>query len=185
MHKQIREDKLVAAKTNMMRKTLLMLVAVALTMMVGTTDVYAAKKKPKKAKMEKQELWPDGTPMDDWFMNVTKVDVGTLGRKYVVTDYGVVKDSTIVQTQKIQAVIDRCSEEGGGVVVIPEGTYLSGALFFKKGTHLHVIGKLKGSDRIIDFPYMKTRIEGETCTYFCALVDADGLDGLPLRARVR
>jgi polygalacturonase len=65
-------------------------------------------------------------------------------------------------------------------VVIPEGTYLSGALFFKKGTHLHVIGKLKGSDRIIDFPYMKTRIEGETCTYFCALVNANGLDGFTI-----
>jgi polygalacturonase len=40
-----------------------------------------------------------------------------------------------------------------------------------------VKGRLKGSDRIADFPYMKTRIEGETCTYFCALINADGLDG--------
>ena len=180
MHKRIKESKLVAAETNMMRKTLLMLMAVALTMMVGTTDAYAAKKKSKKAKVEKQELWPDGTPMDAWFGNATKVDVKTLGRQYVITDYGVSKDSTVVQTQKIQAVIDRCSQEGGGVVVIPEGTYLSGALFFKKGTHLHVVGKLKGSDRIVDFPFMKTRIEGETCTYFCALVNADGLDGFTI-----
>lgn len=129
----------------------MMAVAVVFTMTVSTTDVLAANKKTKKAKVEKQDLWPDGTPIDPWFKNATKVDVETLGRKYVITDYGVAKDSTVVQTQKIQAVIDRCSAEGGGVVVIPEGTYLSGALFFKKGTHLHVIGKLKGSDRIIDF----------------------------------
>ena len=157
-------------------------VVVVLTMMVGTTDTFAAKKKKnqKVAAKSQQQIWPDGTPIDPWFMNATKVDVQTLGRQYVITDYGVLKDSTVVQTQRIQAVIDRCSGEGGGVVVIPEGTYLSGALFFKKGTHLHVIGKLKGSDRIIDFPWMKTRIEGETCQYFCALVNADGLDGFTI-----
>ena len=136
-----------------MKKLLMLAVVVALTMTVGVNDVWAAKKKAKKVKTEQQDLWPDGTPMDAWFKNATKVDVATLGRQYVITDYGVQKDSTIVQTQRIQAVIDRCSQEGGGVVVIPEGTYLSGALFLKKGTHLHVIGKLKGSDHIIDFPF--------------------------------
>jgi polygalacturonase len=89
----------------------------------------------------------------------------------------------VVQTKAIQAVIDRAAQEGGGVVVIPEGTFLTGALFFKQGTHLHVIGRLKGSDRIIDFPYIKTRIEGETCTYFCALVNADGLDGFTISGK--
>ena len=110
----------------------MMAVVVALTMTVGVNDVMAAKKKAKKVKTEQQELWPDGTPMDAWFKNAAKVDVEMLGRKYIITDYGVQKDSTIVQTQKIQAVIDRCSQEGGGVVVIPEGTYLSGALFLRK-----------------------------------------------------
>lgn len=130
-------------------------------------------------------LWPDGTPMDGWFGNTAKVDVKTLGRQYIVTDYGVQRDSTQVQTKAVQAVIDRASHEGGGVVVIPKGTFLTGALFFKKGTHLHVQegGKLKGSDRIIDFPVMLTRIEGETCKYFPALVNADGLDGFTISGK--
>lgn len=124
--------------------------------------------------------WPDGSKMDDWFLQSGKVDVAQLGRQYVITDYGVSTDSTLVQTTLIQHVIDLCADKGGGVVVIPEGTFLSGALFFPQGTHLHVIGRLKGSDRIADFPVMLTRIEGETCKYFPALVNAYEVDGFTI-----
>ena len=83
----------------------------------------------------------------------------------MVTDYGVKKDSTLVQTLAIQYVIDRAAKQGGGVIVIPQGTFLSGGLFFRQGTHLHVEegGKLKGSEYIADFPILTTRIEGQTC----------------------
>lgn len=126
--------------------------------------------------------WPDGTPMDKWFSDTSKVDASTLGQQYVVTDYGVSNDSTIVQTQQLQAVIDKAASEGGGVVVIPRGTFLSGSLFFKPGTHLHIAegGKLKGSDRIANFKIIRTRIEGETCDYFAALVNADHVDGFTI-----
>ena len=126
------------------------------------------------------ERWPDGTVMDAWFKDTTKVDMTALGRQYVITDYGVKNDSTIVQTTAIQAIIDRAAQEGGGVVVIPQGTFLTGALFFKQGTHLYVQGRLKGSDRIVDYPVVMTRIEGQTCKYFPALVNADGVDGLTI-----
>ncbi|MBQ7419592.1 MAG: exopolygalacturonase [Prevotella sp.] len=133
----------------------------------------------------KTEVWPDGTPMDAWFSHTEKVDVKTLGRQYVITDYGVKNDSTQVQTATIQAVIDRVAADGGGVVVVPQGTFLTGALFFKQGTHLHIVegGKIKGSEDIIDFPILMTRIEGETCKYFSALVNADGLDGFTISGK--
>ncbi len=129
-----------------------------------------------------ERLWPDGTVMDEWFDDTTKVNVGELGRRFVITDYGVSRDSTILQTALIQGVIDAAAESGGGVVVVPNGTFLSGSLFFRPGTHLHIEegGKLKGSDRIIDFKITETRIEGETCMYFAALVNADGVDGFTI-----
>lgn len=127
---------------------------------------------------EKKQLWPDGTEIDAWFSDTASVDVATLGKRYVVTDYGVSSDSTVVQTRALQSVIDRCAREGGGVVVIPRGTFLSGSLFFKQGTNLLVEegGCLKGSDRIEDFAITETRIEGETCKYFSALINVDGVD---------
>ena len=102
-----------------------------------------------------------------------------------MTDYGVLAGSTEVQTRQIQAVIDRCAQEGGGVVVVPTGTFKTGALFFKQGTHLHLSegAVLLGSDRIIDFPILTTRIEGETCKYFAALVNAEGLNGFTITGK--
>lgn len=151
-----------------------------MTMLAALAALTAMAMKPTTHHPSPIIQWPDGTPMDAWFANHQKVNPDALGKQYVVTDYGVSSDSTIVQTQALQKVIDRCAGEGGGVVVIPEGTFLSGALFFRPRTHLHVIGRLKGSDRIADFPVMMTRIEGETCRYFPALVNADGIDGFTI-----
>ena len=150
-----------------------LLLAAMLTLSVSAT---AKKNKPVAA------TWPDGSVMDAWFQDTTKVALGTLGRQYVLTDYGVVAGSPQVQTSQIQAVIDRCAQEGGGVVVVPTGTYVTGALFFRQGTHLYVGegATLRGSDRIADYPILTTRIEGETCKYFCALINADGLDGFTI-----
>jgi hypothetical protein len=129
-----------------------------LSLLVACTAVMGAKKK------KQVELFPDGTPIPAWFSDTTKVDVDKLGKKYVITDYGVRYDPTLVQTEKIQAVIDRAAAEGGGVIVIPEGVFQSGSLFFKQGTHLYVKegGVLLGSDRISNFKLLKTRMEGQT-----------------------
>ena len=111
-----------------------------------------------------QEKFPDGTLIPDWFRQNEIVNIETLGGKYKITDHGVVNDSTLLQTEKIQAVIDQASSKGGGVIIIPKGTYLSGALFFKPKTHLYLEegAVLKGSDDISNFPIINTRIEGHS-----------------------
>ncbi|WP_027455482.1 rhamnogalacturonidase [Xylanibacter brevis] len=138
-----------------------------------------------KKKTQIQETWPNGEPMAAWFTNTAKVDVETLGRKYILTDYGVRQGTTDVQTREIQAVIDRAATNGGGVIVVPKGTFYSGSLFFKQGTHLLVEegGVLKGSDRIRDFEIRETRIEGQACQYFVALINADGVDGFTIAGK--
>lgn len=132
-----------------------------------------------------QEKFPDGTPIPDWFRQHEIADVNSLGSKYNIADYGVKNDSTLLQTEKIQAVIDRAAQGGGGVVVIPRGTYLTGALFFKPKTHLHLEegAVLKGSDDISNFPIVDTRIEGQSLKYFAALVNADKVDGFTISGK--
>lgn len=131
-----------------------------------------------------QENFPDGTPIPDWFRNNEITNIERLGKKFKITDHHVVEDSTIVQTEKIQAVIDMAAQDGG-VVVIPEGTFLSGSLFFKPGTHLYLEegAVLKGSDDISDFPITMTRMEGQTLNYFSALINANGIDGFTLSGK--
>lgn len=126
--------------------------------------------------------FPDGSEVPDWFndTNITKVD--NLGKQYVITEHGVVNDSTLIQTKQIQNVIDIAASNGGGVIVIPEGTFLSGSLFFKPGTHLHILknGRLKGSDAISNYEIIKTRLEGQNIDYFAALVNAEDCDGFSI-----
>ena len=128
------------------------------------------------------ELFPDGTPIPDWFRTYEEVDINKLGKVYKITDYGVVNDSALLQTEQIQTVIDRAHANGGGVICVPPGVYLSGALFFKQNTHLHLEkdAVLKGSDDISDYPVLPTRIEGQSIDYFAAFINADGLDGFTI-----
>lgn len=135
--------------------------------------------------MSGQEKFPDGKLIPDWFGNYERVNVNSLGKQYRITDYGIVNDSTKLQTQQIQEVIDLAAKNGGGVIVIPEGTFLSGSLFFKPRTHLYLEENavLKGSDDISHFPVVMTRMEGQTLKYYPALVNADGLDGFTISGK--
>jgi len=134
---------------------------------------------------QRAKHFPDGTEIPAWFYNTQKVDPQKLGKQYIITKYGVKNDSNRVQTRAIQAVIDRAHKKGGGVIVIPKGVFLSGALFFKPGTHLHVSegAVLKGSDDIKDYPIMASRMEGQSLDYFPALVNAYGVNGFTISGK--
>ncbi len=129
-----------------------------------------------------QETFPNGEEIAPWFADTTRIDINTLGEKYVITDYGVCRDSTILQTEAIQRVIDLAAARGGGVIVVPQGTFLSASLFFRQGTHLHLCegAVIKGIDEIKYYPIVKTRLEGQTLNYFAALINADGLDNFTI-----
>lgn len=129
--------------------------------------------------------FPDGSPISDWFSQYEIVDINTMGKQYKITDYGVVNDSTLLQTEAIQSIINQAHKNGGGIIVIPKGVFLSGALFFKPSTHLHLEENsvLKGSDDISDFPVVMTRIEGQTLKYFPALINADNVDGFTISGK--
>lgn len=126
--------------------------------------------------------FPDGSKVPEWFNKTSAPRLRDLGRQYVVTEHGVATDSTVIQTAALQAVIDKAAKEGGGVIVIPEGTFLTGSLFFRPGTHLHLLknGRLKGSDAITNYEIVKTRLEGQTIDYFAALINADRCDGFTI-----
>ena len=70
-----------------------------------------------------KEVFPDGTTIPEWFYNNKPTDIKSLGKHYSLTDYEVSNDSTLVQTKKIQAVIDAACNNGGGVIVVPQGTF--------------------------------------------------------------
>lgn len=106
-------------------------------------------------------------------------------RRFPVTDFGAVGDSSTLNTRVIQQAIDAVAEEGGGIVVVPEGRFLSGAIFFKPGVKLHLEygAVLLGSDNISDYPWRPSRIEGVTQPYYAALINAEHCDNFAITGR--
>lgn len=84
-----------------------------------------------------------------------------------ITRYGAKPDATAARNQKaIQKAIDRCSQKGGGQVIIPAGlTFLTGAIELKSGVNLVV-----EQDAVLQFvfqpelyPIVETSWEGLDC----------------------
>jgi polygalacturonase len=104
-------------------------------------------------------------------------------KRYVITDFGAVADGKTVNTKAIQAAIDKCAAtRQGGVVVVPKGTFLSGAIFLKQGSDLLVEkdGVLKGTTNPDDYPQIKSRWEGTEEMYTASFVNAEGVTGLTI-----
>ncbi len=101
-------------------------------------------------------------------------------KRYAITDHGAVGDGQTINTKAIQVAIDKCSAEGGGLVVVPKGIFLTGSIFLKKGVNLQVEkeGVLKGSVNPEDYPQVNTRWEGVEREFTAALLNAVDLDGV-------
>ena len=102
-------------------------------------------------------------------------------KRYVITDFGAVGDGKTLNTKAIQAAIDKCaSTKKGGVLVVPKGTFLSGAIFLKQGVNLLLEkdGVLKGTTNPDDYPQVQTRWEGTEEMWTSAFVNAFDVTGL-------
>jgi exo-poly-alpha-galacturonosidase len=67
-------------------------------------------------------------------------------------------------------------------VVVPKGTFISGAIFLKKNVSLMVEkdGILKGSPNPSDYPQIQTRWEGEERLWTSAFINATGMNNIEL-----
>src|ERR1035441_2185430 len=94
-------------------------------------------------------------------------------RRYVVA---------ISNTRAIQNLIERAAREGGGTLVVPAGTFVTGALFFKQGVNLSIEkgGVLKGSINPEDYPQVQTRWEGTEREWTSALLNFTGMTDVEL-----
>lgn len=68
-------------------------------------------------------------------------------RVYNIRAYGAHGDGATLDTAAVQAAVDACSNDGGGAVLIPAGTFVIGSLELKSNVTLHIAagGKLLGS----------------------------------------
>ncbi len=92
---------------------------------------------------------------------------------YNIKDFGAEPDTGKVCTQAIQRAVDVCGR--GGTVLIPEGTFVTGALFLKSNMTLRVEkgARLLGSGDVRDFPVMGYPFEGFEQLCYASLINTD------------
>ncbi len=85
-----------------------------------------------------------------------------------ITDYGAMPGIGQLNTSAIQMAIDRASQKGGGVVLIPPGLWLTAPIELKDNINLHVAegALLQFSDDRKDYPVVMTTWEGQAA-YRC------------------
>jgi len=99
------------------------------------------------------------------------------------TQYGAVGDGTTLNTISIQTAIDAVAVDGGGEVVFPSGTYLTGTLYLKSGVHLHLSpgAVLLGSGNLVDYPATRCEYPSRTDNYTMrALIWGEGLHDIAI-----
>ena len=80
-----------------------------------------------------------------------------------INEYGAVADGTTLNTEAFKAAIDACNQAGGGKVLVPEGTYLTGPIHLKSNVNLHLEGDaevLFTTDKRAYLPAVHTSYEG-------------------------
>jgi unsaturated rhamnogalacturonyl hydrolase len=84
-------------------------------------------------------------------------------RDFKITDYGATAGGNADSSEAIRKAIEACNKAGGGRVVVPAGTFLTGAIHLKSNVNLHISERatLKFStDPAKYLPVVYTRWEG-------------------------
>jgi polygalacturonase len=99
-------------------------------------------------------------------------------RNFTVTDsaYGAKGDGKTDNTNAFKKAIDACNAAGGGHVIVPSGTYVTGAIYLKSNVDLHLNAgsTLKFSGTASNFPIVLTRYEGIECMNRSPMIYAHG-----------
>lgn len=115
------------------------------------------------------------------FLAAQPVGAATAGTAtHDVLKHGAKGDGKTKDTVAIQAAIDACHRQGGGTVLLPAGTFLSGSVHLKSGVNLHLDhgATLLASKDQADFdPYetlgFKNAADRETSFFHHALIWAE------------
>jgi polygalacturonase len=98
-------------------------------------------------------------------------------KEYNIAAFGAVGDGVTKNTAAINAAINKCSNEGGGRVLVTNGDFLTGPVHMKSNVELHIdsSASLKFSTDPSDYlPLVRTRWEGDDCYNYSPLIYASG-----------
>jgi len=96
------------------------------------------------------------------------------------------RDSSFLNTSAINSAIEKCSTSGGGVVLVPKGSWLTGPVTLKSNVNLHISegATLRFSrDGNLYMPAVLTRWEGMDCYNTHPLIYANEAQNIALTGK--
>ena len=96
-------------------------------------------------------------------------------KDFIITDFGAVNGGRVDNTKAITSAIEACNQSGGGRVVVPAGTWLTGPIHFKSNVNLYLEENavLNFTDNPSDYlPAVMTSWEGLECYNYSPLLYA-------------
>jgi polygalacturonase len=103
-------------------------------------------------------------------------------RTFSVSSYGAKGDGSTDNTSAFQKAITAANAAGGGVVEVPSGTYVTGAIYLKSNVNLHLDSgaTLMFSGDATKYPLVLTRYEGIECMNHSPMIYAHGETNIAL-----
>lgn len=98
-----------------------------------------------------------------------------------IRGHGAVGDGSTLNTRAIQKAIDSCAADGGGMISVPPGVFVTGSIWLKPGVGLEVRkgATLRGSTDLADYPLVMRRfVEAYPEPLRLGLINAHGNHGL-------
>ena len=105
---------------------------------------------------------------------------------FVITEYGAVAEEGQDNTAAIAKAIAACNEAGGGRVVVPAGTWVTGPIHYKSNVNLHLEegAVLSFTDNPQDYlPAVMTSWEGMECYNYSPLLYAFECENIALTGK--
>lgn len=96
-------------------------------------------------------------------------------KNYSIIDFGAVADGVTDNTQAFKLAINRCHDEGGGKVIVPAGSFLTGPIHLKSNVNLHLENGAKVlfiKDPKAYLPHVRTSYEGVELMNYSPLIYA-------------
>lgn len=108
-----------------------------------------------------------------------------LASAFNVRQHGASGDGITMEMPVIQALIDRCAEQGGGTVYFPAGHYLTGSLFLQSNITLYLDSGavILGSENPADYPIIHSRWEGTHQETYAPLITGKDLQNIAVTGR--
>ncbi|PDS26624.1 glycoside hydrolase family 28 protein [Flavobacterium branchiophilum] len=95
-------------------------------------------------------------------------------KTFNVMDYGAISDGVFDNSDVFNKTIKTCSEQGGGLVLIPKGTYFTGPIHLDNNVNLHLNegAEIVFSTNPKDYPLVHTSFEGTELMNYSPLIYA-------------